>query len=153
MDSKPKPQILVENIMTNQVFCVHPTMTVREAILVLTTNKVSGAPICDPNQKVLSVISEGNLLKLAAQLGMEAKISLCLSHLPKTDALITAKKNDPFTDIYKKFVTKSIHRIIVIDGNGKLQGIVSRSNVLRVLVDSGKVDATEPVAVDKASGE
>jgi CBS domain-containing protein len=153
MESKPKPQLLVENIMTTQVHCVTPTMTVREAIQLLTTNKISGAPICDPNQKVLSVVSEGNLLKLAATMGMEAKISLCMSQLPKEDSLVTSKRGDPFTDVYKKFLTKSIHRIIVTDANGKLQGIVSRSNVLRVLVDAGKTEAAEIGHVGKASGE
>ncbi|MES2963839.1 MAG: CBS domain-containing protein [Bdellovibrionota bacterium] len=154
MEQKPKAAILVENIMTSQVHAVTPAMTVRESILLLTTNRISGAPVCDANQKVMTVLSEGDLLKLAAGLGMDAKISMCLEKLPKFDALITAKKTETFTEVYKKFLTKSIHRIIVTDANGKLQGIVSRSNVLRVLVDAGKSAATEEApAADKASSE
>jgi predicted transcriptional regulator len=34
------------------------------------------------------------------------------------------------------FLTHSVHRIIVIDNNWKLQGIVSRSNLLRMLVQA-----------------
>lgn len=152
MDSKAKPQILCEQIMTSQVHCVTTQMTVREAIVLLTTNKISGAPICDNKQTVISVVSEGDLLKLAATVGMEAKISLCLDKLPKTENLVTGKRTETFTEIYKKFLTKSIHRIVIVDGNGKLQGIVSRSNVLRVLVEASKSDQ-ETVSTDKASGE
>jgi predicted transcriptional regulator len=153
-DKKAKPQILVEKIMTSQVHAVTPTMTVRDAIVMLTTNRISGAPVCDANQNVMSVVSEGNLLKLAASMGMDAKISLCLDKLPKLETLITSKKSETFTEVYKKFLTHSIHRIIVIDANGKLQGIVSRSNVLRVLVDPGKAaEGAEPAPTDKASSE
>lgn len=156
-----KKVLLVENIMTAQVHFVTPQMSVREAILLLTTNRISGAPVCDVAQKVMSVVSEGDLLKLAASVGMEGKIASALDRLPKFDNLVTAKRNETFTDVYKKFLTKSIHRIIVVDGNGKLQGIVSRSNVLRVLVDSGKTeekaaettDAAEGAAPNKAASE
>lgn len=149
MDKK-KPQILVENIMTTQVHAISPLMSVREAILLLTSNRVSGAPVCDKSHNVMSVVSEGDLLKLAASMGLEAKISLCLDKLPKFESLVTAKRNEPFTEVYKKFLTKSIHRIIVTDANGKLQGIVSRSNVLRVLVDAGKSNEGETQTEDAA---
>lgn len=138
----PRP-MQVETIMTTQVLTVNPTMTVRDAILLLTTNNISGAPVVDNKQTVLSVVSEGDLLKLAASMGMEKQINLCLEKLPKFDDLITARSHATFTDIYKLFLGRSVHRIIITDDNGKLRGIVSRSNVLRVLVDR-PVDSTAP---------
>ncbi|MEK7357066.1 MAG: CBS domain-containing protein [Bdellovibrionota bacterium] len=150
MEKKSAQTLVVENIMTTQVHCVTPQMTVREAIMLLTSNRISGAPVCDSGHNVMSVVSEGDLLKLAATAGMETKIATCLEKLPKVDLLITAKRSDSFTDVYKKFLGKSIHRIIVIDGNGKLQGIVSRSNMLRVLVDAGK---TEEKPAEEKAGE
>lgn len=129
--------------MTTQVSSVTATMTVRDAILLLTSKKVSGAPVVDNMQVVVSVVSEGDLLKLAAAVGLDKTIGQCLDRLPKEKQLITARAQDTFTDVYKVFLTKPIHRIIVTDANGRLRGIVSRSNVLRVLVD-------KPVASDAA---
>ncbi len=130
------PEITVEDIMTPIVFSVHVSMTIREAILVLVKHKVHGAPIIDSSNTVVSVISEGNLLKLASQKGTSETIGNCLLDLPSVKELITAKRTDSIQSVYKAFLTHSVHRIIVIDGTRKLQGIVSRSNVLRLLVQA-----------------
>jgi predicted transcriptional regulator len=141
MSEKPHmatPALSVEAIMTSDVLCVSLTMTIREAIEMVTKAKVSGAPVVDVNHHVISVMSEGDLLKIAATMGLDVKVSSCLERLPKTEKLIVAKRTDSFTDVYKTFLTHSVHRVIVIDANGKVQGIVSRSNILRRLVEGGK---------------
>lgn len=131
----------IETFMTSEVFSVSPEMTVRDVIGLITTKRISGAPIVDSMQKVISVVSEGDLLKLAAGGAMEKTIASCLGKLPKTERLMALKKTDSFTDAYKMFLSHPIHRIIITDDNGRLQGIVSRSNVLRLLVDT-KSDAS-----------
>ena len=105
-------------------------------------------------KKVMSVVSEGDLLKLAASVGMAKTIYQCLIKLPKTDKLITLTKTDTFTMVYRKFLSTPVHRLIVVDDKGRLEGIVSRSDVLRVLTDQANPEAkaatttatTEPVS-------
>jgi len=127
----------VKNFMTSEVHKVTLDMTVRKAIVLLTSNKISGAPIVDHLQNVVSVVSEGNLLKLAAAKSLDKLISDCLNQLPKTSSLITLSTSSSFADVYRLFLSNPIHRIIITDANGRLQGIVSRSNVLRILVGNG----------------
>lgn len=138
------PTLKVEDIMTSNVMGVPPEMTVREAMQLLSTHKISGAPVVNNMNKVLSVLSEGDLLKLAASEGMDKSISACLPKLCKTENLMTLKKTNTFSEAYMMFLTKGVHRIIVIDGNGNLQGIVSRSNVLRVICSTSDAAAEEP---------
>ena len=135
------PPLKVEDIMTSNVMGVPPEMTVREAMKLLSTHKISGAPVVNNMNKVLSVVSEGDLLKLAASEGMDKSINSCLHKLCKTENLMTLKKTNTFSDAYMMFLTKTVHRIIVIDGNGNLQGIVSRSNVLRVICSTSDTPA------------
>ena len=78
----PPPQIVVESIMTANVQRITPEMSVREVIKILTTHKISGAPIVDTLGKVISVVSEGNLLKLAATVGLDKPMSYCMKTLP-----------------------------------------------------------------------
>lgn len=114
-------------------------MSVRQAIKLLTHYQISGAPIIDNLQKVISVMSEGDALKLAAQPGgMDKLIGACLDQLPKTDKLITTRASNSFADVYKQFLHHPFHRILVVDGGGKLVGLVSRSNILRLLVETPK---------------
>jgi predicted transcriptional regulator len=121
--------------MTADVFVVKLDMTVRSVIELLTSRKIGGAPVIDSQNCVLSVISEGDVLKLAASVGLETTIENCLARLPKTEKLLTLKRKDDFLAAYRMFLTHPVHRIIVIDDRRKLQGIVSRSNVLRLLVE------------------
>lgn len=122
--------------MTSTVFSVHVSMTIREAILVLVNHKISGAPVVDSTGTVISVVSEGSLLKLATKKGTAETIGQCLADLPTGDQLIIARRNDLIQNIYKTFLTHGVHRIIVVDDTRKLQGIVSRSNILRMLVQA-----------------
>lgn len=133
------PSICVKDIMTSKVLKVLPEMTVKEAISLMVKNSISGAPVVDSNDKVMSVVSEGDLLKLATSAGLDKTIFQCLMKLTKTEQLLTAKKTDFFADVYKKFLTYPVHRIIVVDDMGRLEGIVSRSNILRVLVNETPV--------------
>lgn len=129
----------VETIMIPNVFAISLQMTVKEAILLLVEKRIGGAPVVDNSLKVVSVVSEGDLLKLAAFSGLDKKIGACVDKLVKSDKLITIKKTDSVTDAYKLFLANAVHRLIVADDNGKLQGIVSRSNILKVFVDAGGV--------------
>jgi predicted transcriptional regulator len=131
------PEIKVETIMTKAVHVITQSMTLRDAIKLLTEHKIAGAPIVDGMNNVISVMTEGDALKLAALPGgMDKQISKCMDQLCKTNNLITAKANDSFADVYKLFLHHGFHRVIVVDSSGKLHGLVSRSNVLRLLVES-----------------
>ncbi|MES2856667.1 MAG: CBS domain-containing protein [Bdellovibrionota bacterium] len=127
--------LTVASIMISNVHVVTPQMTVKEAIQLLVTHKISGAPVVDQGSVVVSVVSEGDLLKLAATLGLDKKIALGIDKLITPDKMITAKKTDSFTDVYRMFLKYQVHRIVVVDANFKLLGIVSRSNVLRLIAN------------------
>ena len=134
----------IEAFMTVDVFTVSLEMTVRAATQLMTEKHISGAPVVDTMGKVITVISEGDLLKLSAAGMLEKPVATCLSKLVKTDKLITLTRGADFKDAYKLFLANSVHRIIIIDGSGKLQGIVSRSNILRLLVEGKKEEAEKP---------
>ena len=130
------PKVAVGEIMTAGVHRVKPEMKVCEAIELLTQFQISGAPVVDNMDKVISIVSEGDLLRLAASDGLEATIASCLPKLPKTHRLVTVEKQHSFTDVYKLFLKHSLHRIMVVDGNGRLHGLVTRADILRLFVEA-----------------
>jgi acetoin utilization protein AcuB len=126
--------IKVEEIMTAQVFTISPQMTVKEAINLILDKKIGGAPVVDLNKDLVSMISEGTLLKLAALSGVDTTIQKCMDKLIPLNKIVTAKKTDSMLDVYKIFLAHPIHRIPIVDGSGKLQGIIARGNVLKVFL-------------------
>jgi predicted transcriptional regulator len=125
------PQKLTQDIMTAEVKCVTGDMTVRQAIQLLVENKISGAPLVDTMHAILSVVTQGDVLRLAALRGLDKPMGACVKDLPGTGNLATLSRKDTVTDAYKKFLSTKLHRLIVVDANGRLQGIVSRSDILR----------------------
>ncbi len=127
----PLPNIHVEDMMIKKVHRVRLDMTIHKAIGLLLENKISGAPVVDSLNKVITVVSQTDLMKLAPKVGLSAVIANCLDHLPKV--IVCLHKSASFTEVYKTFLAHPIHRIVIIDDSRRLQGIVSRSNVLRIL--------------------
>ncbi len=136
--------------MVSEVECITVDMTVKAAIGAFIKRKISGAPVIDSVKKVISVVSQSDLMKLAATKGLTATIGGNLSSLPKESDLITLKRDVPFADLYRKFLTVNVHRIIIVDDNGKLQGLVSRSTVLKVLYDPEAEEKAEKAKEDSA---
>lgn len=145
------PPVTVESLMITDVHSITVDMSVRDAIGSLLKNKISGAPVIDTVKKVISVISQGDLMKIAAGKGLNIKIGACLASLPQTEKLVTLPRSTTFAELYRKFLSHPVHRIIIIDGNGRLQGIVSRSTVLRVLYgpDEGQMPEEKPEKPEK----
>ena len=65
---------LMENIMVASVHSINADMTIRDAIRELLKHAIGGAPVIDSQKKVLTVVSEGDLLRLAASMGLEKTI-------------------------------------------------------------------------------
>ncbi len=129
--------------MVHDVRTTSPDASVREAIQLLLEHKIGGAPIVDSFGHLVSIVTEGDLLKLAAGGSLDAKLGACLQHLPKAEKLVTLSRTATFAEAYKIFLSRSIRRILIVDSNGKLQGLVSRSNILRTLTGGLPADAVK----------
>lgn len=137
-DKKPAVKALrVEEMMTIDVVAVTPVMTLKEVVKLFLERRISGAPIIDQNGNVISVISQTDLIQFIALDGMAGQVNQYLKKLPKTENVVSVRKTDLFRDVFKEFLIKPVRRIIVVDDNGRLQGIVSKSNLLRAFLIAG----------------
>jgi IMP dehydrogenase len=135
-DKKAIPVVLITDIMVTVVFKVTPEMKLWEVAELMMRHLVSGAPVVDKMDRVLTVIGEGDTLRLSAQHGVEFTVAKCLEFLPTQEELVTLQKHNSFTDAYRIFLKHKYHRLPVIDGNGLLKGLVTRSTILRMMVEA-----------------
>lgn len=82
MGSVP-PNFTVEKLMIFDVHCIGVDMTVKNAIGILLKNKISGTPVLDSVKKVITIVSQGDLMKLAATKGLTSTIGTNLKELPQ----------------------------------------------------------------------
>lgn len=134
---KAKPEdVRLEQIMVTQVYRVHPGMKLREVAEMFLAHNISGAPVVDAMDRVISVVGEGAVLRLAASAGLEATIAHCMPLLTPASKMITLEKHNTFTEAYRIFLKHNIHRIPIVDSNGVLQGLLSRNMILKLFVEA-----------------
>jgi len=135
------PILTIEDIMVKEVIRVTPDKKISDVAKLMIKHLISGMPITDNMDRVISIIGEGDTLRLAAELGLETHLSHCLDRLPSTANLITLTKQDKFTDAYAIFLKHKIHRIPIVDSNGFLKGLVTRSTILQLFVEAQRQKA------------
>jgi CBS-domain-containing membrane protein len=139
------------DIMTSEVITVDKDASVQSAARLLAERGISAVPVVDHQNRVIGMLSEGDLLH-RAETGTERRRSWWLDMLASTDKLAgdyvkshSGKVNDVMTrdvisvaetttlaEIAVLLETNRIKRVPVVR-DGKLVGIVSRANLVRAL--------------------
>ena len=135
------------DVMTPNVITVSPEADVQEIARLLLDNNISALPVVDDNQKVLGIVSEGDLMR-RVETGTERRKSWWLQLLEgnnpseyiKTHARkareimtrdpVTVSEDESLRRIAKLLERHHIKRVPVVR-DGRLVGIVSRANLLQ----------------------
>jgi CBS domain-containing protein len=133
---KPVYDVPLSEVMAEKPYTIAPPMSLGEVAELFVKYRISGAPVVDSADRVISVMGEGLLLRLAAKYGLQALVLNCIGDLPPTKDLITLGRDNTFTEAYRIFLKHNIHRIPIVDSNGLLLGLVSRSSILKLFVEA-----------------
>ena len=154
----------VKDVMTTHVIAVREAATFKEMAARLREHRVSAFPVLDEDNKVVGVVSEADLLtKVAFDYAGPHRVSGILHHREQAKAAGTTAADlmtkPPVTIGPAEFVSRAVRlmyerkvkRLPVVDDDGRLIGIVSRTDVLSVYNrpdDDIKHAITEGVILD-----
>jgi CBS domain-containing protein len=139
------------DIMTADVITVRENASVMEVARLLADSGISAVPVVDDGNRVIGMVSEGDLLH-RAETGTEQRRQWWLEMIASTNALavdyirshsgsikdvmtrdvISVNDTTPVADIAILLEMNRIKRVPVLH-DGKLVGIVSRANLVRAL--------------------
>jgi CBS domain-containing protein len=159
-----------KDIMSIHVITVAPDTTVQEIARRLLQYQVSAAPVVDAHERVVGMVSEGDLMR-RVEAGTEKRRSWWLRHfvdptvLSKeytkaharlardvmTGDVVTVTPETSAAEIAELIERRRIKRVPVVS-DGKLVGIVSRANLLHALVSMRKVEE-QPTPSDRTIRE
>jgi CBS domain-containing protein len=141
-------ELKARDLMSTEVITVSPKATVTDAAKKMVDNRVSGLPVVDDEGKLIGVISEGDLLR-RVEIGTDAGtpgslFTLELAHQflkahgqhvedVMTQKVASVVENTGLTEIASLMQLMRFKRVPVTD-HGKVIGVVSRADVLKVLV-------------------
>lgn len=122
---------IVRDYMDKKVYTLVPETEVRKAIRFLLKHRVTGAPVVDPDGKLLGMFTEKDCMKLIAT-GIEGEHPAGrIEDFMTTDV----KTIEPDMNIYYVaglFLNHTFRRFPVIE-DGKLIGAITRFDILRVI--------------------
>ena len=130
----------VSKNMTINPVTTTPDMGVFEAFELMKSEGVQRLPVLDGDGNLVGIISEKNITSAAADKEVSiVEFTLLLSKIKVGDVMtkevITVSVDDPVEMAARKMSDNDISILPVVDNNGKLVGVVSRSDLFRLLLE------------------
>lgn len=132
-----------KDFMITRLVTLPPEMDVLEAVRMLLSYQVSGAPVVDADGRFLGVFSE----KCAMQVILDAAYDSLPTNEVRAFMDADAKTITPDADllsIAQVFLLTHYRRLPVVDDQGRLLGQISRRDVMRAAMDALDLDS-QPV--------
>ncbi len=156
----------IREIMNRKVILLRPDRTIKEAYEIFVKNGISGAPVVDEENKLLGILTTKDILAVIKEkmesIGLyifptpfdfmdiipvevpheNRELFEEISHI-RVEEIMERRVHtvEPDMDIYDALnllVKKEISRLPVVK-NGKVVGIVTRSDILRALAESDEI--------------
>lgn len=144
----------ISEIMKTDVYTVSDEATIKDVLQVLVESKTSGLPIVNAKQQVVGFISDGDIMKFIAKQNpriidmtsfitvwydtesFEKKLhdlmELSVMELATTK-LVSVDTDYDIDEVAKVLGEKKIKKVPVLE-DGKLAGVISRSDILRYIL-------------------
>jgi len=138
----------ISEVMTSPVSCLSPDATVRDAAQKMRELDIGTIVVCDSGNKPVGVITDRDITVRCTALGLDSattRVSQCMSR-----DVVTVKTDSTTKDAEKIMEERQIRRVVAIDEQGKLCGIVALSDI--VGVDRGMTGRIVEKVTQPASG-
>ncbi len=119
-----------KDVMTRGVICARPEMPIYDAVRMLAERRITGMPVVDKELNLVGVLSEKDVLRMLYD--TEDSIEQQVSDYMNVGA-VSLDINDTLIDLCD-IMTQNIFRRVFITEEGKLAGVVSRSDVIHAIL-------------------
>ena len=151
-------KLRAKDVMTRDVVTVHPDDKVQEALALIIENRVSTLPVIDSHHRCVGILSTSDLLELTKELddelmGMDAVSPMSREWLLEQlgDGIGTQLVSEqmtpdvevvgieaPLVSAAQMMLRNRVHHVPVVDGEQRLQGILSTMDILRAFAEGGE---------------
>ncbi|XP_051752420.1 5'-AMP-activated protein kinase subunit gamma-1 isoform X3 [Ctenopharyngodon idella] len=140
----PKPAFLSKtleelNIGTfHNIAVVHADTPLYSALGIFVDQRVSALPVVDENGRVVDIYSKFDVINLAAEKtynNLDITVTKALQHRSQHfEGVLTCRASETLEAIINRLVEAEVHRLVIVDEQEVVKGIVSLSDILQALV-------------------
>jgi predicted transcriptional regulator len=120
----------VRDIMTRRVLSIGADRPLEAATWLFATEHVSGAPVRDPDGRVIGILSKTDLVDPMRRGQGAHTVGEAM-----TPAVWAVRPEDPVVEAARVMLAREVHRVVVLDQDGHLAGILTAMDVLRAVVE------------------
>ena len=135
----------VKDIMTKKVVCIKKDTPVLDAVKLMSEKNITGIPVVEADMTLLGIISEQDVLRLLHTF-KEENDRIVSDFM--TQPAIHFDESESLMDVCQCLKDNSIRRV-PITSNGKVVGVISRSDILKCILQLWDEDAVPAAAVTK----
>ena len=132
-----------KDIMTRNVVCIKKNIPVVDAIRLMSKHNITGIPVVEDDMTLIGIISEQDVLRLFHTYNDEKDRTV---NDFMTQPAIHFEENERLLDICYCLRDNSIRRVPVTS-NGKVVGVISRSDILKYILQLWDKDALPATSV------
>jgi 5'-AMP-activated protein kinase regulatory gamma subunit len=118
------------------------------ALQIFVERRISALPVLDKDGKVIDIYAKFDVINLAAEKtynNLDITIEQALKNRREGfEGVQTCRKTETLSSIMEKIVKAEVHRLVVVDENEKVTGIISLSDILFFLVVRPSADGRLP---------
>jgi CBS domain-containing protein len=139
----------IESVMTTEVVTARPSTAFRELVDLLQRKRISALPVVDQDDRLVGIVSEADLLVKQGYPhgGDDVGVVHALRHRQRlgkaagicaldvmTREVVSVPLGTAVTAAARLMIRLGIKRLPVVDGQGRLAGIVTRGDLLKVFL-------------------
>jgi CBS domain-containing protein len=156
-DPTPGGEPLARDIMTTPAITVKPDLGVKELVTLFTEQHIGGAPVVDDDGKLVGIVTEGDLMAMDADIALphyfeifdsiiylesekkfrerveKAAAANVEQLMTDGDKVKTIGPDQPARTAATLMSKHRFDRVPVVDDNGKVVGIVTRHDIMKIL--------------------
>jgi len=134
----------VSDLMTWPVVTAGPGTTFKELVSLLAEHGIAAIPVLDERRRPIGVVDEADLLARHGSEGKQKPVFRKRRVWTKAQGLTarelmtrrapTVAKDEPVAGAARRLVEAKLRRLYVVDGSGRLIGVLARRDVLRAFL-------------------
>lgn len=118
----------VRSVMQSDVVSLTRDQSLDEAARILAALDIGGAPVCDAAGRVLGILSKTDVVEHASGSTIAGSVEDAMS-----PGAVSVGPDEPLESAIRLMAFEGVHRLVVLDAESQLVGIITSMDVLRVL--------------------
>jgi len=131
----------VEAILAQKkvIYSILPNELISEAAKLMHENQIGALMVLDENQNIEGIITERDLLRQCVIAKGEVQYTVVKDIMTPKDKLITTNKDQGLRGVMRVMAENNIRHIPILD-SGKLVGLISIRDVLKILLENAEFE-------------